>query len=140
MIEWNEQFNTGSDPIDQQHQMLIHAINHLECLLTETNPSRENFDFLIGLVGYLESYTETHFQFEEDCMERHRCPVHAANREAHKTFVAFVQQLKEDVRRKGIRPEALHQLHQTMSRWIEEHILHVDAQLRQCLKPTIEFP
>ena len=134
MIEWNEQFKTGSDTIDQQHQMLIHAINRLEALLAETNPNRENFEFLIGLAGYLESYTQKHFQFEEDCMERHRCPAHAANREAHKKFIAFVQQFKEDVRRKGIRPEVLRALHETMSRWIEEHILRVDTQLRPCLK------
>ena len=134
MIEWSEQFKTGSDTIDQQHQMLIHAINRLEGLLAETNPSRENYDFLIGLVSYLESYTQTHFRSEEECMERHRCPAGAANRQAHKTFVAFVQQLKEDTRRKGIRPEALRTLHRTMSQWIEEHILRMDTQLRSCLK------
>lgn len=134
MIEWSEQFKTGSDTIDQQHQMLIHAVNRLEGLLAETNPSRENYDFLIGLVSYLESYTQTHFRFEEECMERHRCPAGAANRQAHKTFVGFVQQLKEDTRRKGIRPAALRTLHRTMSQWIEEHILRMDTQLRPCLK------
>ena len=136
MIEWSEQFKTGSDAIDQQHQMLIHAINRLEGLLAETNPSVENYDFLIGLVGYLDSYAQSHFRFEEECMERHRCPAHAANREAHKQFVVFVQRLKEETRRKGIRTETLRGVHHTMSRWIEEHILRLDTQLRPCLKPA----
>lgn len=134
MIEWTEQFRTGSDALDQQHQMLIHNINHLECLLSETNPNREAYDFLIHLINYLESYTEKHFQFEEECMERYRCPIHEKNKQAHKAFMLYFQQFKEDVRRKGIRPEALRALHQTMSRWIEEHILRVDTQIRPCLK------
>ena len=134
MILWNEQFKTGSDAIDQQHLVLIDAINHLEWLLGDTNPSRQSLDFLVQLINYLGSYAETHFQFEEDCMERHRCPAHAANQSAHKTFITFVQEFKEDIRHKGIRPEALRQLHQTMSQWIEQHILRVDTQLRACLK------
>lgn len=134
MIEWTEEFGTGSDAIDQQHLTLIDAINHLEWFLAETNPTRETFDFMSQLVGYLESYAETHFRFEEGCMERYRCPVHAANKEAHKVFSRFIQQFKENIRHKGIRPDALRSLHQTMSRWIQEHILRVDTQLKPCLK------
>lgn len=134
MIEWNEQFKTGSDTIDQQHLMLIDAINHLEWFLAETNPSRETFDLMAKLLDYLESYTETHFRFEEDCMERYRCPAHAANKTAHHAFRGFIQQFKNDIQHKGIRPEALRTLHQTMCLWIQEHILTVDTQLRPCLK------
>lgn len=134
MIEWNEQFKTGSDTIDQQHQMLIHNINHLECLLTETNPTRETCGFLIDLIDYLESYTERHFRFEEDCMEKHRCPAHAKNKQAHGEFMAFFKLFKEETRHKGFRPDAVRTLHQTISLWIEEHILIVDIQLKPCLK------
>lgn len=134
MIAWNEQLKTGSETIDQQHQMLIHNINHLECLLAETNPTRETCDFLIQLVNFIESYTEKHFRFEEDCMERHRCPVHAENKQAHETFMAFFKEFKEDVRHKGLNPNLVRTLHETISQWIERHILKVDTQLRPCLK------
>jgi hemerythrin len=134
MIIWNEQLKTGSDTIDQQHQMLIHNINHLECLLTETSPTRETCDFLIQLVNFLESYTEMHFRFEEGCMEKHRCPVHAKNKQAHEEFMAFFREFKEHTRRKGLRPEVVRTLHQTISQWIEEHIMQVDIQLKPCLK------
>ena len=134
MLTWNEQFKTGSDTIDEQHQMLIHNINHLECLVNETNPTKETCDFLIGLVDFLESHTEKHFRFEEDCMERHRCPAHAKNKQAHGEFMEFLKQFKEHTRHKGFRPDAVRTLHQTMSQWIEEHILQVDIQLKPCLK------
>lgn len=134
MIIWNEQFNTGSDAIDQQHQMLIHNINQLECLLTETNPTRETCDFLAQLIDFFESYVKEHFRFEEDCMEKHRCPVHAANRQAHETFIAFFLQFKEDSQHQGFRPDVVRKLHRTMDLWIQEHILRVDIQLKPCLK------
>lgn len=140
MIEWNEQLKTGSDALDQQHQMLIYNINHLEYLLSETNPDVRTCDFLIHLVDYLESYTKTHFRFEEDCMQRHRCPIHEKNRQAHQLFMGHFQQFKEDIRHHGIRPEAFRALHLAMRQWIEEHILQVDTQLKPCLKASMPPP
>ena len=134
MIEWNEQFKTGSDALDQQHRMLIFNINHLETLLTDTNPTRESCEFLIHLVDFLESYAKRHFLDEEECMQHHRCPAHAKNKAVHGVFIAFIARFKDDVRHKGLRPEAAANLHQSMSRWIQEHILRVDTQLKPCLK------
>jgi len=134
MLIWSEQFKTGSDTIDEHHQMLIHNINHLECLLTETNPTKETCDFLIDLVNFLESYTDRHFRFEEDCMECHRCPARAKNKQAHQEFMVFFKQFKEHTRQKGFQPDAVRTLHKTISQWIEEHILQVDMELKPCLK------
>ena len=134
MIVWNDQLKTGSDTIDQQHQMLIQNVNHLECLLAETRPTKGTGPFRINLVYFLEGYTRQHFRYEEGCMEQHRCPAHAANKQAHSEFMAFFNQFRQDTRRKGIQPDAVRTLHQTISRWIEEHILAVDVQLKPCLK------
>lgn len=134
MIQWNEQFNTGSDAIDQQHQTLINYVNNLECLLNDANPSREALNFLVRFVNYLESYTETHFKFEEDCMERHGCPVHEKNKQAHERFMSFFQQFKEEFQSRGFQPDDLRILHQTINEWIQEHILRVDTRLKPCLK------
>ena len=133
MIVWNEQFKTGSDALDKQHQMLISNINHLEALLTDTNPTRESCEFLIHLVDFLESYAKRHFQDEEECMRLHRCPAHAKNKADHTVFIAFIARFKAEVRYKGLRPESLANLHQSMSQWIQEHILQVDTQLLPCL-------
>jgi hemerythrin len=137
MIEWNEQFKTGFEALDQQHQMLIFNINHLETLLSDTNLTRENWEFLIRLVDFLESYAKRHFRHEEECMERHRCPSHARNKAEHLEFVGFINQFKEEIRHKGIRPEAMADLHRKMSLWIQDHILQVDTQLKSCFGAAI---
>lgn len=134
MVRWSERFATGSDEIDQQHRTLINNINHLESMLTNTNLSREEFEFLVHLVDFLESYAETHFKFEERCMLNYRCPAHARNKRAHAQFMEFLHQFKERYKQEGLRLEVLRSLHQTLGSWIEEHILQVDTQLRSCIK------
>ncbi|MFZ1072267.1 MAG: bacteriohemerythrin [Verrucomicrobiia bacterium] len=134
MVLWNEQFATGSSKLDLQHRTLINNINHLEEMLTATNPTREECEFLIHLVGFLESYANTHFSFEEHCMERFRCPAHQQNKQAHERFLSFFQHFKERYQKEGFRREILLALHKMLSLWIEEHILQVDAQLRPCIK------
>jgi hemerythrin len=134
MVLWSEQFVIGSHAIDQQHRMLINNTNHLENMLADTNPTREEAEFLLHLVDFLESYAETHFRFEEGCMEQYRCPAHAQNKQAHEEFRKFFQEFKERCRAEGLHTDLLRHLHQELSTWIQAHILAVDAQLKPCLK------
>jgi hemerythrin len=134
MVIWNEKFECGSPKIDLQHQMMINNINHLEGMLNNTNPSPEECSFLIHLVRFLETYAEVHFKFEEDCMERYRCPAYKENKEGHQQYRDFFLNFKRRYTAEGFRPEVLKDLHQGASAWIENHILQVDTQLRPCIK------
>jgi len=134
VVIWTEQFATGSKTVDEHHRTLINNINHLESMLTDTNPTREEAEFLLHLVDFLESYANTHFKFEEECMEKYRCPAHAQNKQAHEQLRKFFRQFKERCRAEGFHPDLLRQLHRVLSSWIEEHILLVDARLRPCIK------
>lgn len=133
MIEWNEQFKTGSDALDQQHRILISNINHLETFLSDTNPTRQSLAFMIHLVDFLESYAKSHFGEEEECMLRHGCPAHAKNKAEHDVFITFIAEFRNSIQHKGLRPEEFKTLHERMSRWIQEHILKVDSRLKPCL-------
>ena len=134
MLPWNERFATGLPAIDSQHRMLINNINHLEGMLTSTNPNREECEFLVHLVQFLENYAETHFRVEEQCMERYRCPAHQKNREAHEQFRHFFHQFKQRCQTEGFRVDLLKSLHTAISQWIQNHILEVDIQLRHCAR------
>jgi hemerythrin len=134
MMLWTEQFATGSDKIDLQHRALINNVNHLEELLTITNPTREECEFVIQLLDFLEDYARTHFEFEEQCMARYRCPAHEKNKRAHDQFRMFSRELKARYRAGGFSREIILCLHATVSRWIGEHMLQVDTQLRASIK------
>lgn len=134
MVQWTEQFATGFDTLDQQHRMLIANINHLEAMLTDLNPTREEAEFLVHLVDFLRGYAQSHFRFEENCMEKYRCPAHAENKLAHEQFLKFFNEFEERSRREGFRPDLLRGLHKKLNAWIHDHILRVDARLRSCVK------
>ena len=134
MLLWNEEFATGLDAIDKQHKMLIDHINRLEEMLATAKPTREEIEFAHSLVHFLESYADTHFKFEEQCMERYRCPAHAQNKEAHAKFLGFFCRFKKGFKAEGFRLEAFKELHQMASSWITDHILRIDTQLKPCVK------
>lgn len=125
---------TGSSELDLQHRTLINNINHLEEMLITTNPTREECEFVIHLVEFLENYADTHFNLEEKCMARYRCPAHEKNKQGHEQFRAFFKQFKAHFNAEGFRRDILLNLHKAISLWIEEHILQVDTQLKPCIK------
>jgi hemerythrin len=137
MLLWNKQFETGMAEIDAQHHQLIQYVNHLEALLVQTNFTREEVEFLINFVTFLEEYVESHFAFEEGCMERFRCPAHEKNRQAHAQFRELFSRFRQRIGKDGMRMELIQELNQTIYTWIEGHILHVDTSLRQCQQPQL---
>lgn len=131
MLTWTDQFATGSALVDTQHRMLIEKINRLEQLLSGPPPSKAVVDELLNFLG---SYVSTHFKFEEQCMEKYRCPAHEKNKQAHAAFLDVFGKFKSRYVAEGPKPELLKSLHQAASSWIRDHILSVDIQLKACIK------
>ncbi|HLP78905.1 MAG TPA: hemerythrin family protein [Candidatus Paceibacterota bacterium] len=131
MLKWSEEFATGSALVDTQHRMLIEKVNHLERLLNGPPPSKATCDELINFLG---SYVGTHFKFEEQCMEKARCPAHEQNKQAHAAFLGVFGKFKERYLAEGPTPELLKNLHSTAANWIQNHILSVDIKLKACMK------
>ena len=136
MIIWTEEFATGSDLIDQQHRMWIANINHLEAMLTTTNPTKAECEFMVHLVEFLEAYAQIHFTQEEQCMEAHRCPAHFLNQKAHASYHLIFSNYRKQFAVEGFNLDLLGKLHATASLWIKEHILKVDIQLRPYIPPV----
>lgn len=134
MLIWSEEFATGSPIIDQQHRQLIVHVNQLDGLLGKTNPSRADIEFIIQFLDFLDDYLESHFSFEEQCMENYRCPAHRRNQQAHAQFRQMFQRYKENAVHGGFRLELLTELNQTMHAWVQDHILRIDTELKPCLK------
>jgi len=134
MMSWTEQFVTGSDKIDQQHRTLINHVNHLEELLTAAKPTREECEIVAQLIDFLENYARVHFEFEEQCMLRYHCPAHEKNKSAHDQFRMFAHEFKTRYQAEGFRREIVLGMQATISRWIQDHILQVDTQLRPSIK------
>ena len=62
--------------------------------------------------------------------------MHAKNKQAHEVFRMFFQRFKERCKTEGFRPDTIRTLNQTLSLWIQEHIVKIDTQLKPCLQET----
>jgi hemerythrin len=133
MLQWSEKFETGQSLIDAQHRMLVSYINRIEALSGHANPDRQDMELFLRFIEFLEGYILAHFQAEEDCMHRHRCPAHFENKRAHTEFVDFFRQFKRQLVVEGCRPELVKELYDVCSVWIQGHILRVDMQIKPCL-------
>jgi hemerythrin len=130
MLLWSETFETGHPRIDSEHRSLINYVNQLEGMSRNTNPNREQVEFILKLVEFVETYTAVHFKHEESCMVCNRCPAYQENKVAHEQFLQFFQQFKRRFKTDGCRPDVLEELHTTCSSWIQSHILRVDMKLK----------
>jgi hemerythrin len=134
MIIWTKEFETGSAKLDQQHRLLIDNINLLKDLLDAPELRKEEKEFSLFLIDYLEAYANIHFKGEERCMEAYRCPVHALNKQEHERFRGFIHDYKRLREVEGFKVEQLRNLHRFMRTWIVEHILKIDTQLKPCIQ------
>ena len=139
MLIWNEQYASGSPVIDQQHRQLFHHLNQLEGLLVQTNPTYKDVVTIIELLDFLEQYIDTHFSYEEQCMESYRCPAHEKNRKAHQEFKETFNRFKILAKKEGFRLQMLLDLNQTINTWIQDHILSVDTELNHCISHQEEL-
>lgn len=131
MIKWNHAYETGISAIDSQHKMLFRSINNLEELAArEEPPEKEEVDLLID---FLEGYVDTHFNYEEGCMERFRCPSHAENMRAHEIFRDGWQKFRATYEEQGPERAVLQKLCKVAECWIRNHICKIDVQLRETL-------
>ena len=133
MLLWTKQFETGVEKIDQQHRTLIANINHLEEQLHITNPTKEDCEFIIRLVDFLETYADKHFAQEEECMSRFRCPAHEQNKRGHEYFRSLFREYQKRFAHEGFSVELLQKLHAAARAWIQDHILKIDTQLREVI-------
>jgi hemerythrin len=138
MLEWSDQFETGHPLIDAQHRTLIGYINRLEAMSQRTSFTREEFEYFLRFVEFLENYILVHFQCEEDCMNRFRCPAHQENLHSHKEFLDFYRAFVPRLKSKGCGPEAIREIYDYCSNWIRRHILRIDVQLKPCQTPIVE--
>lgn len=128
-VQWTDALATGNKATDVQHKYLIEIINELAEAL-ETGRAAQSVNKILNLLQY---YTEWHFQREELCMDRFRCPAHAANKAAHADFIATFLQFKSEFQSSGGSEEIALRMYHTLVAWLVNHIQKVDAQLAPCV-------
>ena len=86
------------------------------------------------MLDFLAGYVQTHFEHEEQLMQKHGCRAKDANQRAHKQFLQDFSKLKSEFESKGESLAVLIVLKQLVADWLTNHILREDMAYRPYLK------
>lgn len=127
MIEWGKKYETGVAEIDHQHQWLFRFVNSLEEDLNREAPDIDIEETL----KMMADYAQTHFRYEEDCMNKWKCPFAENNKCAHKNFIEAYENFMERYEREGHSLELAWKIHDMVESWISNHIAKIDSKLKK---------
>ncbi len=129
-FEWDERtMGTGVPEIDAQHQELLRRLKGLLAAMREGRSEGE----LGSVLDFLGEYAAWHFGQEEACMEREHCRAAAANRSAHRHFVAVFEEIAARVKAEGAKVSLGIRAERELADWVRHHIVRIDTQLKECV-------
>ncbi len=129
MIEWTHEMSTGIAEIDMQHKELIKRFNLLSDALNEGRGREETGK----LLNFVQFYTDWHFGREERCMEEYGCPIAEHNRDQHSWFLEEFTRLYDHYYAEDTDPDVIVKTFASLERWIVDHIMRTDGELRSCV-------
>ena len=124
IFPWNENFSTGIDIIDEQHQQLLFLINKL----AEHTAGDGDLETLQAVIQELSDYVKYHFRAEEEIMVA--CfgddPSVAEHLASHHGFEAKIHGFELEVEDKTVE-EVMHEALAFLVNWLVLHILDTDT-------------
>lgn len=125
--EFTDEYRTGIELIDQEHEGLFQIIAQTEELVREFD-AVTGYDHIMELLGKLKDYTIGHFADEEAYMESIHYEGLPAQKRAHEAFITKLSEIDLDEIDKA--PEdQLHRLLEFLLGWLINHILLMDKQI-----------
>ena len=128
LFSWTPALATGVELIDDDHRVLIDWLN---VVLKAISKGRAN-GLISKALSDLVTYTQEHFAREEQEMQRIDYQDMDAHKAEHAQLLLQVNEMKArlDAGNK-IDPMALYNF---LTRWLKNHILHVDMKLAKALQ------
>jgi hemerythrin len=128
-FSWNDSLKIGIPTIDEQHQQLINQMDFLVQAMQNSQGKEE----IAGIIEFLDRYIQQHFGYEENCMEKYRCPIATQNKEAHREFIANFEEIKAEFNKNGASLLLVMKVNQNLLDWFINHIKKIDVQLKPCM-------
>ncbi|MBI5110079.1 MAG: bacteriohemerythrin [Rhodocyclales bacterium] len=122
LVSWDDSMSVGNLHIDEQHRILIDTINQLASAQVGSDQT-----VIAMIIDELVNYTVFHFDYEEALIEAAGFPDLEAHRRAHRGFVNWVGELRDEFsfhRRRKLGDKILGFLRD----WLSQHILGEDRK------------
>lgn len=119
MFSWKEEYSTGIEKIDEQHQKMFSIGREIENTIS-TYDGSDISDYLQGVYNDLISYTEKHFKYEEFLMKEAGFVGLDDHINKHQDLLDKIQAIDiSDISAQGSTAFSILQL---IAEWVYEHI------------------
>ena len=134
IFQWNQNFETGIELIDNQHKELVSILNQLAN--TIVNDNKVDIDLAFNK---LYAYAEYHFSTEESIWEKY-FPDGSfldSHRSSHASFLPKVNKIRQ-LDSANSWQEVIEQIIQFLIRWLAFHILDDDKRMSSVVHEMME--
>jgi hemerythrin len=127
LLEWTEKMSVGIDTIDADHKKLLDLVNELHAVVRKKESPANIGRVLRDLI----SYTDYHFQAEEQLLRLLRFPDLDHHKSVHDSLRKRVTELEE--RYRDCPEKAGVKMFDFLSDWLMRHILGEDMKYKPLL-------
>lgn len=124
MYVMKEEFKTGIDFIDEQHQTLFDIANKTYYLLKDEF-AIDKYDTIVSLIEELRKYSIYHFRAEEEYMEKIQYKKLFSQKVEHDAFIRKFDELDLDLIDEN-QDEQISYILNFLNNWLCDHIIHND--------------
>lgn len=125
LIEWREEYCTGIEGVDYEHEMLIRQINSVHGMITE----QADRTLVLESLGEIYGSISAHFALEEQMMRRHGYDHYDQHKADHDRLLDGIRDIADDYERKMDFDHA--RLQQRLADWFQVHFKTFDARLHK---------
>ncbi|HBE03794.1 MAG: hypothetical protein A2096_15920 [Spirochaetes bacterium GWF1_41_5] len=122
IFEWDKDFEVTVETFNEQHRYLVSLINNLYNEMKAGKGSA----YMEKLLDELVVYAASHFQNEEEMMDKHQFPELEIHRNEHENFKSRLKELCKNYYNKKSKLEI--ETFQFLKNWLSRHILGLDQK------------
>jgi len=125
LLEWRDEFCTGIEGVDFEHEALIRQINSVYALIGD-HADRE---LVIDSLGEIYGSISAHFALEEQMMRRHNYIAYQEHRADHERLLDEIRDITDEVESTAQLDDA--RLTRKLGDWFQLHFKTHDSRLHQ---------
>ena len=133
-IEWRNEYRTGIDGVDYEHEQLILQINRLLELIASRAERARVVDGLGDIYGSIAA----HFALEEQTMQRRGYDAYEEHRADHERLLDDIRELADDYEAAAEIDE--HEFGERLADWFQHHFQTHDARLHHMVGDDVHQP
>lgn len=125
LLEWREEFRTGIEGVDHEHEALIEQINSVYELIRERADSEDVVDGLGEIYGSISA----HFALEESMMIRHHYAEYDQHQQDHERLLDEIREITDEFEATAQLDHA--RLANRLADWFQLHFKTHDSRLHK---------